>query len=373
MKAGPEGLKYEQSPLRIDYSVKNLVRMNLNENLVLPRAFLNGIATRCLDRLESRYYPSDLGEGEMYELLVEISKYCNCSTDMICLGDGSDQLIDLLFRMKLKKPGKDALAIVEPTFSLYSLMARRGGANVVSIPLKPFSAPSSFALDAESLIKTCKSKNSIRLLALASPNNPTGVQYPIEQVREIMEELPGITVLLDEAYVEYGKYDATRLLRTYKNLVVMRTFSKAFALASHRLGFLLSSDLDFVREFNSEYQYPYPVATFGVLMATMLLKNKSQVLDHSNRTKDLRRELIDALSSQRFSSFVHPTKDSQANFVLTQSPNAKKISLELLEKYRIALKYIERIGRERDFLRITVGTRELNERLLYALRRISSA
>jgi histidinol-phosphate/aromatic aminotransferase/cobyric acid decarboxylase-like protein len=104
-------LMYQQSPIKIDYSVKNLVRMNLNENLVLPESFLRSVMVRCLDRLESRYYPSELGEGEMQALLVEISKYCSCSTEMICLGNGSDQLIDLLLRMRLKKSSDTLLTV----------------------------------------------------------------------------------------------------------------------------------------------------------------------------------------------------------------------------------------------------------------------
>ncbi|MHB8566530.1 MAG: pyridoxal phosphate-dependent aminotransferase [Nitrososphaerales archaeon] len=358
-------LKYEQSPLRIDYSLKNLVRMNLNENLILPQTFLRAIAVRCLDKLESRFYPSELDDGEIFELIVEISKYCNCSTNMICIGDGSDQLIDLLFRMKLRK-SSDALVTVNPTFSLYGLMALRQGAKVINVPVRPSSSPNPFALDERALIEACKSKNA-KVLALASPNNPTAVQYPLDQIKRIIESLPNVTILLDEAYVEYASYDATRLLGVHENLLLMRTFSKAFALASHRLGYFVSSNIEFAREFNQEYQYPYPVAAFGALMATMLLRNKSEVLASVNRTKELRKELGGALS-ERFAVIDDP----QANFVLVKTKSAGIIANELLEKYRIALKLIETIGSEKGFLRITVGTHELNERLLYALRRVVS-
>ena len=362
-----DGLKYEQSPLRIDYSEKKLIRMHLNENLVLPQSFLRAISIRCLDRLESRYYPSELDSGEMFDLLVEISKYCNCSTDNVCLGDGSDQLIDLLFRMKLKKTS-DLLVTINPTFSIYELLAKRQGARTFSIPLKRYNSEDPFALAEDTLIKTCKSKNA-KVLALASPNNPTGVQYPIEQVKRIIEALPNVTILLDEAYVEYASYNACRLISQYKNLLIMRTFSKAFALASHRLGYFLSGDLGFVKSFNEEYQYPYPVAAFGVLIATVLLRNRAQVIESANRTKELRKELSDKLGEGKLS--LHPCSNSEANFVLAQSNEARKIASELLEKYSIAIKLIESIGTTKGFVRITVGTAQLNERLLYSLRRIS--
>ena len=179
-----------------------------------------------------------------------------------------------------------------------------------------------------------------------------------------------MTILLDEAYVEYGEYNASRLLGSYKNLIIMRTFSKAFALASHRLGYFLSSDVDFVKEFNEEYQYPYPVAAYGVLIATMLLKNRAQVIASAKRTKELRGELSQELSSGRFP--LRTCSDSQANFILMQSNQAREIASELFEKYFIALKLIESIGPDNGFLRITVCTSQLNERLLFDLRRITS-
>jgi len=366
-RGGNNGLKYEQSPFKIDYADRKLVRMHMNENLVLPRSFLRAVSLRCLDKLESRYYPSEPDSGEMFELLVEISRYCGCSTEMICIGVGSDQLIDLIFRMKLRRP-RDSLVTVNPTFTLYELMARRQGANVFSVPVERFSSATPFALDEDALIKTCRSKNA-KVLALASPNNPTGVQYPIEQIKRIIEALPRVTILLDEAYVEYAQYDATKLLGSYKNLVIMRTFSKAFALASHRLGYLVTSDVDFVKKFNEEYQYPYPVASFGVLVATMLLRNKDQVIASARRTKELREELSEQLSTERFRA-LRKTADSQANFVLVQCDQASRIASELLGKYAIALKLIESIGRDKGFLRITVGTEQLNQRLLFSLRRV---
>ena len=387
-------LKYEQSPLKIDYAVKDLVRMNLNENLVLPQTFLRSVSARCLDRFSSRHYPSELNEGEMLALKVEIARYCRCTPEMVCFGNGSDQLIDLLFRMKLRSPG-DALVTIDPTFSLYAIMARRMGAEVLQVPVKPLepaadggsASSSSFALDTDEVVRACKpndhsrakkKKTSPRVLALASPNNPTGVQYPLEQIKHIIESLPEITVLLDEAYVEYASYEATKLLGSYRNLIIMRTFSKAFALASHRLGYLLSSDPDFVRSFEEEFQYPYPVAEFGVLMATELLKQRDTVLQWAKRTTQLRSELLGGIEGlgvkrgSRKGMTLRATPNSEANFLLVKTSAARSIASELLEKYRIAVKLIDRIGPQSGFLRITVGSGQLNEKLLYALRRIAA-
>ena len=371
-------ITYSQSPFKIDYTVKNLVRMNLNENLVLPQTFLRSISVRCLDKLDLRSYPSSLKEGEMLAFIQEISRYNNCSSEMVSIGAGGDQLIDLLIRMRLRK-SSDTLVTVDPTFPLYSMMASRLGAKVVTVPLGPFNPrdyKSSFNLKLEELLKASGSKNC-RVLALASPNNPTGVQYPLDQIRHILESLPNVTVLVDEAYVEYANYSVLKLLNSYPNLVILRTFSKAFAIPSARLGYIICSDADFVREFTQEHQYPYPVASFSVLLGIELLKRKSVVLDAANKAKILRGELTQSLIDFGLRKKRSPTlinaSESSANFVLFHCEGAGRIARELLQKYRIAVKYIEKIGQERDFLRICVGTREINERLLYSLRRITAS
>src|SRR5271157_1222397 len=154
-------ITYSQSPFKIDYTMKNLVRMNLNENLVLPQSFLRSVSVKCLDKLDLRNYPSSLNEGEMLSLVQEISKYCNCSSEMISLGAGGDQLIDLLIRMRLEK-SSDTLVTVDPTFPLYSMMAKRVGARVVNIPLAPFNSRDStmsFSLPLEELLNACKAKS----------------------------------------------------------------------------------------------------------------------------------------------------------------------------------------------------------------------
>ncbi len=359
-------LKYEQSPFKIDYSIKNLARMHLNENLVLPTTLLRSAIVRCIDKLDSRVYPSDYGEGEVFDLQIEIAKYCKCSSEMVSFGDGSDQLIDILCRMYMKK-SSDALVTIDPTFSIYALMARRNGGRVSTVGVNPSNDSSEpFSMPLERVIKACKSRNA-KILALASPNNPTGIQYPIEDLKAIVEALPRVRVLLDEAYVEYGRYSATSLLPDFENLIIMRTFSKAFGMASHRLGYFLSSNEEFAKAFNDEYQYPYPVTSLAVLLATMMLKLKDDVLKYAERTKALRKELIASLS--KFES-LNVVQDSDANFVVVQTDDAGRIAQDLISSYGIALKYIPRMAGEKEFLRITVGTRELNEKLLYALRRV---
>lgn len=368
-------LRYEQSPLfEIDYSSsssspssKNLVRMNLNENIVFPQNQLRSAIAKCSDKLDARYYPSEQDKGDLKNLRAEIAQYCKCSSASVALGVGSDQILDLVFRSTLSKTtGK--LTIIEPTYSMYSVLARRLGVRVRFVKLGPSTTRPPFSLPVTKVIITAK-KEKASVLVLASPNNPTGIQYPVDEIRTLIESLPETRILIDEAYVEYGNYSAVSLMnRAKQNLVIIRTFSKAFGLAALRLGYLISSDVQFVDRLTNEFQYPYPITQFSVLMALEMLKRNSLVLEVANKTKIFRAELIDSLQKLGDSLRVVPRSD--ANFVLVKSERSKKIAEELLTNYAIAVKYLPKLGAEKEFLRITVGSRETNQRLLYALRRI---
>lgn len=358
-------LRYEQSALDIDYGSKNLVRMNLNENIVLPRSQIRSVIASCADRLDTRYYPSAIKEGDLQALTLRIAKYCNCSSGSVAIGSGGDQLLDLVLRMKLKRRS-DKLVTVEPTYSMYSIIARRLGARVSLVGLSSSKAPEPFSLKVDEILSKSRSRNA-KVLVLASPNNPTGIQYPINQIESLLSELPDIDIILDEAYVEYGEYSAEKLIGSYTNLIIVRTFSKAFGLASLRLGYILSSDTALINDLNNNVQLPYPVSGFSVIVALAMLRRQSIILEYTNRTKSLRNELAESLG--RISE-LRVIPNPRGNFVLVKSRESRKIADDLLSKYAIAVKYIEKLGAEREFLRITVGTRELNQKLLYALRRI---
>lgn len=360
-------LRYEQSSLKIDYGSKNLVRMNLNENIVLPDNMMRSVIAKCIDRVDPRLYPSGLNEGDIRSLKLEISKYCNCSSGCVAIGSGGDQLLDLLFRMKLKH-SSDRMVTVDPTYSMYSLIARRLGAQVSTVKLRSSNDKKPFTLKLDELLRVSRDGGT-KILVLSSPNNPTGIQYPIDEIVTLLAELPNITMVLDEAYVEYGGYSAAKLLSKQKNLVILRTFSKAFGLASLRLGYVLSADKRLIDQLNNNFQLPYPVTGFSVVVAQEMMRRKSMILEYANKTKLLRKDLMESLGKfGKFSIVPNPS----GNFVLVKSRDSRKIAEDLLSNYAIAVKYIEKLGSETEFLRITVGSRELNEKLLYALRRITT-
>jgi histidinol-phosphate aminotransferase len=365
----PDSFRSRQSPLSFDLGEKNLVRMNLNENIVFPKNVMRSILAKCTDEYDPRVYPPAIDEGESLILNQEIAKYCGCSSSSVAIGVGGDQLIDLLFRMILPKPN-DTTIIVSPTFPIYSDFASRQGKKVKDFWLNPSSSEDPYSLPVARLKEIWKKPSNAKLLVIVSPNNPTGIQYPIDQIIEVLEATPQEKkVLLDEAYVEYGSYDgAKRLLKSYKNLVVLRTFSKAFALASVRLGYILSSEIDFIQQFSQRFQYPYPVTTLSITMGIELLRRKDVVLEWVEKTKQFRDDLIASLQKLKG---IRVLPRSDTNFVLVETKEAKRIANELLANYAIAVKYIPNLGKEKlECLRITVGSAEANRRLLFALRRV---
>lgn len=343
--------------------------MNLNENIVFPRNVMRTILAKCTDEFDPRFYPPAIDEAGSLLLNKEIAKYCDCSSSSVAIGAGADQLIDLVFGMFLTKRS-DTVVVVSPTFPMYPIFARLHRVTVKETWLNSSTATNPFSLPVSAVKQAYKKQTNAKLLVIVSPNNPTGIQYPSEQLEEILEEVPDKPVLLDEAYAEYARYDAARrFLNSHKNLIVLRSFSKAFALASLRLGYLLSSDVGFIRRFNENCQYPYPITGLSLSMGIELLRRKKTVLEWVRKTKIFRDDLI--VSLQKFAPNLRVVPISDTNFLLVQAKGSKRIADELLAKYAIVVRYFPDLGKEKnEFLRITVGSAEANNRLLFALRRI---
>lgn len=362
----------QQSPLSVDLGQKELLRMHLNENIVFPKNVMRSIVAKCTDEYDPRIYPPALDEGDSLVLNREIAKYCGCSSSSVAVGIGGDQLIDLVYRIAVPKP-TDSMIIVSPTFPIYADYATKQGYRMKEFRLNPFTSKDPFSLSASELIDAWRNTSRAKLLVIVSPNNPTGIQYPVERVEEILEATPsGKRVLLDEAYVEYGRYDAAKLLlKSYPNLIILRTFSKAFAIASLRLGYILSSEQEFISRFNGDFQYPYALTGLSISMGIEMLRRKSLVLEWVEKTKVFRDQLIASL--QKLGSSIRVVPRSDTNFVLIESKQAKRISEDLFTNYAIAVRYFPDLIVGGQYLRITVGSTEANRRLLFALRRVLSS
>ena len=193
---------------------ESIVKLNYNENLFLPRdkqiAMLKEVAEEC----DLRIYPQD----QEVRLKEKIGEYLQVPAECVAIGNSSDEVMERIIRIFLEK-GDKAVTFV-PTFSVFKCCVNFSNADFVGVPLRD-----DFSIDMAAMQAAFTS--DARLLYLCSPNNPTANQLKQREIEALTEEFPGI-VIVDEAYAEYADYSVVPLIDKYPNLVVLRTFSKAF-------------------------------------------------------------------------------------------------------------------------------------------------
>ncbi|MBN8481817.1 MAG: histidinol-phosphate transaminase [Xanthomonadales bacterium] len=275
----------------------------------------------------------------------------------ILVGRGSDEAIDLLVRA-FCRPGRDAVAICPPTFGMYAISAAVQGASVVELPLDD-----AFALDATALVARLPA--SVKIVFLCSPNNPTGGLVAIEDIEYVVTALSRrALVVVDEAYIEFADApSAAGLLRRHPNLCVLRTLSKAWGLAGARVGCLLAAAeiVALLRRIMPPYPLPTPsiVAALAALTADGLaLTTQRAALVVSERER-MAAELARLPHVDR----VLP---SRANFLCVGFDESTRVQRDLLAA-GVVVRDVGRHPGLAGFLRISIGRREENARLLELL------
>ncbi|MEM2094649.1 MAG: histidinol-phosphate transaminase [Candidatus Bathyarchaeia archaeon] len=327
--------------------VSEIVKLDSNENFLYPKEILASILCQLSNSLDPRQYPTD----EKDELIEALSKYVNVSPQQIVVGNGSDELIELVARNFLR--GNEEAITVYPTFVMYRIIMNSLGNNLIEVPLD-----SKFRFNSSSMLKACTERTV--LCFLCSPNNPTGNQFPREEIRAFAEDFKGI-VLLDEAYVEFAQYSLTDLVETLDNLIVVRTFSKAFGLAGMRIGYLVASAR--IASCLRRVQLPYNLNVMSLAMARAVLNRPEVMLSTVQAVKKERSWLSEALSSL-LNVIVYP---SDANFILFRtSEPSKNVARDLRARGVLIRSFDDSQGLE-GCLRVTVGTRKMNVSFLEAL------
>jgi histidinol-phosphate aminotransferase len=274
---------------------------------------------------------------------------------------GSDEGIDLLVRA-ICRPGIDAVAIAPPCFGMYAVSARVQGAPLLEVPLRASAA--GFAWDIAGLVAAAKA--GARLVFLCSPANPTGQPMPAADLVELAGSLQGRALLVvDEAYVEYSRGPgALGLLARFPELVVLRTLSKAHALAGARVGALLGTPalVRLLRNLSAPYPIAAPSAALALrALSPLALARTARRVATTVRERDWLAPRLRALPGVRR---VH---DSDANFLLVRFERVPEAAEQLAEAGVVVRDMSAMPGLE-DALRITVGTRRDNLALLAALR-----
>jgi histidinol-phosphate aminotransferase len=289
------------------------------------------------------------------ELKAAIGKLKGVAVEKIFLGNGSDEIIDLCFRI-FCNPGSDKALIFTPTYGMYEVSASVNDVHVIKVPLN-----NSFNIDTDKA-KQYFSDKQLKLVIICSPNNPTANVMNNSDIEDIIANFNGI-VLIDEAYIDFSDSPSLiNLLDKYSNLIVMQTFSKAFGLASVRIG-MAFSNREIIYYFN-KMKPPYNISTINQKAALKKLENTEEYLSQVAEIKNEKLRLAENLKKIKIAEEVYP---SDANFILVKVKDANYIYNNLVEKSVIVRNRNSVIDR---CLRITVGTPSENNKLIEALKAI---
>jgi histidinol-phosphate aminotransferase len=323
------------------------LRLDFNENTL-------GCSPRVLERLRrldgetlARYPVRDTGEAV-------VAAHFGVSTEELLLTNGTDEAIHLICETYLS-PGDEVLIAV-PTFAMFEIYAAATGAKVISIPTgADFAFPTQKVLD--------QITERTRLIAVANPNNPTGAFAPLADLLRIAQAAPDAALLVDEAYFEFCGESMVSSWRSASNIFVSRTFSKAYGMAGLRIGVLMGNpeQMSGVRRGSS----PYNLNSVALACLPDALADQEFVRDYVAQALDGRRELEAELSAWDIRFWP-----SRANFVLFYLGGKCKPFIREMRDRGILVRDRSNDPGCQDCVRITVGTREHNQRMLSNLREV---
>ncbi len=288
------------------------------------------------------------------ELKAKLSKIKGIAPSQIFLGNGSDEAIDLCYRV-FCEPKTDNVVAIEPTYGMYKVCA-----DINDVAYRPVLLDEGYQLNADKLLAQCDAHT--KLIWICSPNNPTGNNMQRDEVKKVLTTFQGI-VVVDEAYSDFSPARTFREdLNFYPNLIVLNTFSKAWASAAIRLGMAFAQEP--IIELFNKVKYPYNVNYLTQKRAIEVLDKRDEIDTWIKILLRERGQLISAFSELPICRQVFHT---DANFFLARMTDAQAIYDYLVER-GIIVRNRTRIRLCKDCLRVTIGSREENRELLGALR-----
>lgn len=325
------------------------VKLDANEN---PYGFSAGLLKKLfteLERVPLNRYP----DAEAVELKDVLQRKMGVSPEQILLGNGSDEILQALMLTFWSEGAK--LMIPVPTFGMYGIIGRMVGYDVLEVSLDD-----NFDLCTEEMISLA-GREGVKLIFLASPNNPTGNCFSEDRIVTLLERTESI-IVVDEAYAAFSGQDFLPKLKKYKNLVVLRTMSK-IGLASLRVGMMYASP-DLVYEVNKA-RLPYNVNSLSQKAASFILNNDEELQEQIGKIISGRRWLMAKMSAIQ-GVHVYP---SDANIILFRVSGAGEGLFKALIEDGILIRNLSRPGRLYNCFRVCVGTEEENRLFIDALQR----
>ena len=321
-----------------DFDTADMIFLDANEN-----PFENGV----------NRYP----DPQQISVKEVLAKQRNVKTNQILLGNGSDEVLDLLFRA-FCEPKKDNVITLPPTYGMYGVLA-----NINAVDNKEVLLSEDFQPQIEKIMEAVD--ENTKIIFLCSPNNPTGNSFSDESVAYLLQNFKGL-VVIDEAYIDFSKKDSwINELDEYPNLIITQTLSKAYGLAGIRLGICYAS-AEVISVLN-KIKPPYNVNELTQKRALERLDNSEKIKSEINSIIMQREDLLKVLLDIKFVEKIYPT---EANFILVKVDDANKRYDELIEK-GIVIRNRTTQPLCENTLRFTVGTAQENMKLILALKEIN--
>jgi histidinol-phosphate aminotransferase len=343
----------------MDIPIQELVRKNIQ--LLAPyssaRTEFTGQANVLLDANENPFgthnrYPDPL----QTDLKKKLAAIKNINPNQIFLGNGSDEVIDLAFRI-FCEPNKDKALTFVPTYGMYEVAANINAVQLIKLPLN-----SNFQMDKTNL-QPFLSDDALKLILLCSPNNPTGNLLHTHDIEYILDNFNGI-VLIDEAYIDFCKQPSfTKRIKAHPKLIVIQTLSKAWGLAGLRVGIAFMHEQ--VLFYFNKVKAPYNIGSLHQQAVLEALGKEAEFYQNIKTVIAEKEKMV--LRLQEFKSIqkIHP---SDANFLLVEVEDANMLYKKLMKK-RIIIRNRDSVVK--NCLRITIGTPQENEQLINALKEIT--
>ncbi len=336
--------------IRRQFGLKEIIKLASNENPL-------GVSPKAIEAIKkilpnANRYP----DGNAYYLKKKLSRFLNVKPANLVLGNGSDELIDILIKTFVEDD--ENIITADTTFLEYEIVAKVNSRRIITVPLRYFK------YDLEAIKKKIDKKT--KLIFISNPNNPTGTYVTKYEFEDFIKDLPGnVLVVLDEAYETFIDVNDAPCGLNYiknKNVIVMKTFSKAYGLAGLRVGYIVANEE--AVPYMEKARQPFNVNSLAQAAATAALDDKKFLAKTRKAVLEGKEYLYDALTESGV-AYV----PSVANFILVDvGRDGVGVFREML-RYGVIVRDMQQYGLK-NFIRVTVGTKKENERFIKVLKKI---
>ena len=348
LKSKPYKLSTQKAWLEKDKS--SVLKLDWNESTISPSPKVISALTNLIKSDQLNWYPNT-NNSKLIEL---IANYCSVKIDNVQYFNGSDAVHEVIF--KTFSSDGDILTIIGPTYDHPRSVAECFGLN-----LDYFYLSKKFEFELDKLSHHLEIKKP-SIVYICSPNNPTGNTYPKSTIKQLLENFPNTLFIVDEAYKEFSNTTSESLVLQNDNIIVTRTFSKAFGLASMRLGYCLSS-IDNIVMMN-KYRNPKSVNLFAQVAGIESLNDLDYIKQYVNEVKKAKSLFISEVNSH-LSGFIKPVI-GYGNFVLFENLSSKPSDdiIKFFESQKIYIRNYGHIKNLENHIRVTIGNVEQTLKLI---------